>query len=41
MDWEEKILLGDYMTSIMYDEEQSISEFTLALLEDTGNYKAY
>ena len=38
--WDEKILLGDYMTGVMYDEEQSISEFTLALLEDTGNFKA-
>ena len=38
--WEETILLGEYMTGAMYEEEQSISEFTLALLEDTGNYKA-
>ena len=26
--WEEKILLGEYMTGVMYEEEQSISEFT-------------
>ena len=38
--WEEKILLGDYMTGVIYEEEQVISEFTLALLEDTGFYKA-
>jgi hypothetical protein len=38
--WEEKILLGEYMTGVAYEEEQIISEFTLALLEDTGNFKA-
>jgi len=38
--WESRILLGDYMTSVIYKEEQVISEFTLALLEDTGLYKA-
>jgi len=37
--WEEKILLGDIMCGVMYEEEQAISEFTLALLEDTGYYK--
>ena len=38
--WESRILLGDYMNSIIYKEEQVISEFTLALLEDIGFYKA-
>ena len=38
--WESRILLGDYMDGIIYKEEQVISEFTLALLEDTGLYKA-
>ena len=38
--WEERILLGEYMNGIIYPEEQVISEFTLALLEDTGYYKA-
>ena len=28
------------MIGILYEEEQAISEFTLALLEDTGNFKA-
>ena len=28
------------MNGFIYPEEQVISEFTLALLEDTGNYKA-
>ena len=37
--WEEKILLGDIMCGVMYEEEQAISEFTLALLEDTGYYR--
>ena len=37
--WEAKILLGDYMNGYIYTEEQVISEFTLALLEDTGYYK--
>ena len=37
--WEERILLGEIM-SYSYDVEEIISEFTLALLEDTGNYKA-
>ena len=39
--WEARILLGDYMNGYIYPEEQVISEFTLALLEDSGNYKAY
>ena len=38
--WEARILLGDYMNGIVYPEEQVISEFTLALLEDSGYYKA-
>jgi len=32
--WEARILLGDYMNGVIYPEEQVISEFTLALLED-------
>ena len=38
--WEARILLGDYMNGYIFPEEQVISEFTLALLEDTGYYKA-
>ena len=38
--WEARILLGDYMNGYAYTEEMVISEFTLALLEDTGYYKA-
>ena len=38
--WEERVLLGEYMCGAIYREEQSISEFTLALLEDLGYYKA-
>ena len=38
--WEARILLGEYMNGVIYPEEQVISEFTLALLEDTGFYKA-
>ena len=38
--WEERILLGEYMIGNEYNEEQVISEFTLALLEDLGFYKA-
>ena len=37
--WEARILLGEYMTSSPYTPEQVISEFTLALLEDSGWYK--
>ena len=37
--WEARILLGDYMNGVIYPEEQVISEFTLALLEDSGYYK--
>ena len=38
--WEERILLGEYMNGVIYNEDEVISEFTLALLEDTGYYKA-
>ena len=38
--WEANILLGDYMNWVIYTEEQVISEFTLAILEDIGYYKA-
>ena len=38
--WNARILLGDIMTEYIYPEEQVISEFTLALLEDIGYYKA-
>ena len=37
--WEARILLGDYMNGNLYPIEQVISEFTLALLEDSGWYK--
>ena len=38
--WESRILLGDYMNGVTYYDEEVISEFTLALLEDTTFYKA-
>ena len=38
--WESRILLGEYMCQIGYELDQVISEFTLAFLEDTGNYVA-
>jgi len=39
--WEPRILLGDYMTTFGIEyEEQTISEITLSLLEDSGWYKA-
>jgi len=38
--WSSRVLLGDYMNGVIYTEEQVISEFTLALLEDSGYYKA-
>ena len=38
--WEERILLGEYMNGVIYPEEQVISEFTLAVLEDSGFYQA-
>ena len=37
--WEARILLGDYMNGYKYEEEEAISELTLAYLEDTGYYK--
>ena len=37
--WEARILLGDYMNGFKYEEEEVISELTLAYLEDTGYYK--
>ena len=37
--WEARMLLGDYMNGAIFPEEQVISEFTLALLEDSGYYK--
>ena len=38
--WEQRILLGEYMGAVIYQEEMAVSEFTLALLEDSGWYKA-
>ena len=38
--WEARILLGEYMISEIHTPEQAISGFTLALLEDSGWYKA-
>ena len=38
--WEARTLLGDYMNGVIHPEEQVISEFTLAALEDTGYYQA-
>ena len=38
--WEARILLGEYMHSEVHTPEQAISGFTLALLEDSGWYKA-
>ena len=38
--WEQRLLLGDYMGAVIYQEEMVISEITLALLEDSGWYKA-
>jgi hypothetical protein len=37
--WEQRILLGEYMGAVIYQEEMVISEFTLAALEDSGWYK--
>ena len=37
--WDQRILLGDYMGAVIYQEEMIISEFTLAVLEDSGWYK--
>ena len=38
--WEQRTLLGDYMGAVIYQEEMAISEITLALLEDSGWYRA-
>ena len=38
--WEGRILLGEYMNGYVDILDQAISEFTLALLEDSGYYKA-
>ena len=38
--WEQRVLLGEYMGAVIYQEEMAISEFTLAFLEDSGWYKA-
>ena len=38
--WDQRILLGEYMGAVIYQEEMAISEFTLAFLEDSGWYKA-
>ena len=37
--WESRILLGEYMNLEQYTPEVVISDFTLALLEDSGWYK--
>ena len=37
--WESRILLGELMTSEVYEDEMVLSEFTLALMEDSGWYK--
>ena len=37
--WEERILLGEIMNGVVYPEEQVLSEFTLAVLEDTRFYE--
>jgi len=37
--WESRVLLGEYMTSVTYEDEMVISDFTLALLEDSGWFK--
>ena len=38
--WNGRFLLGEYMAKLLYTEEEVISEFTLAYLEDTKFYKA-
>ena len=38
--WDARILYGENMNGIIHQIEQVYSEVTLALLEDTGNYKA-
>ena len=37
--WDSRILLGDYMNAFSYVQDQVISEFTLAVLKDTGFYE--
>ena len=37
--WDSRILLGELMTSEQYEDEGALSEFTLALLEDSGWYQ--
>jgi len=37
--WEARLLFGEYMTGSLFHVDYAISEFTLALLEDSGNYK--
>jgi len=37
--WDQRILLGEIMGGLFYQEEVVISEITLALLEDSGWYK--
>ena len=38
--WEARLLYGEYMTGSIFHADFAISEFTLALLEDFGSYKA-
>ena len=38
--WEARLLYGEYMTGSIFHVDYTISEFTLALLEDLGNFKA-
>ena len=37
--WDARILLGDYKIVFKYVQDQAISKFTLASLEDTGFYE--
>ena len=37
--WSARLLLGDYMTDLIYPEEKVISGFTLAFLEDIGYFE--
>ena len=39
--WEARILLGEYMNLEQYKPEVVISDFTLALLQDSGWYQVY
>ena len=39
--WDERILLGDYMTYDINDQEHVISKFTLIVLEETGFYNVH